>query len=174
VISLLAVGPSGIEGTGFFAVEALSRGTVLLQLDDSRVLDSDHPLRPEDGESARHRDFLPDGTVVLMQDPEKYVNHSCDPNCYVYSAGRKRYLLTRRAVGAGEELLIDYALNAVGGEYWECHCGAAQCRGYHECDFFALSEQIQREYLPYLDPWFAAVHAKRIGWLLAESKYTGM
>jgi hypothetical protein len=142
---------------------------VLLRIDDSRVLDSDRPLRPENGESPTHRDFLPDGTVVLMQTPERYINHSCDPNCYVYSAERERYVLTRRNIAEGEELVVDYSLNAVGGDYWTCHCGAARCRGHHQCDFFALPAQTQHEYLPYLDPWFAVVNALRIQQLLASS-----
>lgn len=140
---------------------------MLLRIDDSRLIDSDHPIRTEEGERPEHRDFLPDGTVVLMQPPEKYINHSCDPNTYVYSARRERYLLAKRDIGAGEELLVDYALNAVGGEYWTCHCCAVHCRGHHLCDFFTLSVEIQQRYLPYLDPWFAAVHADRIQQLLA-------
>ena len=169
----VAVLSSAIQGCGVFAVKAFRRGTVVLRIDDSRVVDSDHPLRIADGESPDHRDFLPDGTVVLMQSPECYVNHSCHPNCYVYSACRERFILTKCDVAAGEELLVDYAVNAVGGEYWYCRCGAVQCRGYHRCDFFALPVQVQREYLPYLDPWFAATHAFRIQQLLAESKDCG-
>jgi hypothetical protein len=165
----LVIGPSRIQGSGVFTAEAMRRGTVLLHINDSRVLDSDHPLRPDHGESLIHRDFLPDGSVVLMQPPERHVNHSCDPNCYVYSAHRERYLIAKRDIAAGEELLIDYAINAIGGEYWTCNCCVAQCRGFHECDFFALPPQRQREYLPYLDPWFAAVHADRIQQLLASS-----
>ncbi len=83
---------------------AFQRGSVLLRLDDSRVIDAEHPLRPEEGEFERHRDFLPDGTVVLMQSPERYINHSCDPNCYVYSAHHERFLLAMCDLAAGEEI----------------------------------------------------------------------
>jgi hypothetical protein len=162
-VTLLA---STVEGRGVFATQAFQRGTVLLRLDDSRVIDAQHPLRPNAGELERHRDFLPDGTVVLMQSPERYINHSCDPNCFVYSAHRSRFLLARRDLAAGEEILIDYALNAVDGDVWECHCGAPNCRGLHKCDFFCLPLRSQCEYLPCLDPWFAEVHADRIQRLL--------
>lgn len=167
---LFAVLPSGIEGRGLFALYEVTCGSVLLRIDDSRVVNVDRPLRPDDGESSTHRDFLPDGTVVLMQSPEKYVNHSCNPNCYIYSTRRERYLLAKRHITAGEELLIDYAVNAIGGEHWNCHCGAVQCRSGHRCDFFALPAQVQLEYLPYLDPWFATVHAQQIQKLLGDSK----
>jgi hypothetical protein len=165
----IAVVPSPIQGHGVFAIEAISCGTVLLRIDDSRVIDSEHPLRPEDGESEIHFDYLPDGTVVLMRSPECYINHSCEPNCYIYSVNRERFLLTKRDVAADEEILVDYAVNAVDGDEGECRCGALQCRGYHKCDFFTLPSVLQREYLPYLDPWFAATHAFRIQLLLANS-----
>ena len=165
----LVVAASPIQGQGVFAIEAIDRGAVILRLDDSRVVDDTHPLRPEDGESSIHCDYLPDGTVTLMRSPECYINHCCEPNSYIYSAGRKRFLLAMRDIAAGEEILMDYALNAVDGDEWKCRCGVADCRGYHRCDFFTLSPQLQREYLPWLDPWFAEIHAARIQRLLANS-----
>ena len=167
--SRVAVLASLIQGHGVFATHVLPCGTVVLRLDDSRVVDANHPLRPDAGELERHRDFLPDGTAVLMQSPERYINHSCDPNCFVYSANHERFVLAKRDLAAGEEILIDYAFNAVDGDEWECRCGAPNCRGLHKCDFFCLPLEIQRENLPWLDPWFAAVHAARIQRLLAVS-----
>jgi len=105
-----------------------------------------------------------------MQSPERYINHSCDPNCYVYSANRQRFVLARHDVAAGEEILVDYSLNAVDGDVWDCCCGAPCCRGRHKCDFFDLPPAVQRENLPYLDPWFAAVHASRIELLLRTAE----
>jgi SET domain-containing protein len=165
----LIVGASSIQGQGVFATEAIHRGDVILWVDDSRIVDEEHPLKPEEGESAIHRDYLPDGTVTLMRSPECFINHSCEPNSCIYSAARERYLLAMRHIAAGEEIVTDYTLNAIEGDNWECRCGAAACRGYHKCDFFALSPELQREYLPYLDPWFAHLHAGRIRRLLEES-----
>lgn len=167
-LSCVAVKASSVQGRGVFTTTAISRGQVILSLDDSRVVDSGHPLKPENGESQIHRDFLPDGTVVLMKSPECYINHSCQPNCYVYSANRQRFLIAMRDVAADEELFFDYSLNAVDGDWWECRCGSPNCRRYHKCDFFELSATQQREYLPYLDPWFATIHASRIQRLLAS------
>jgi len=165
--SRVAVRPSAIQGQGVFAVRAMDPWEVVLRLDDSRVVDSSRPLRTEKGELAIHRDFLPDGTVVLMRPPESYINHSCEPNCFVYSAVRHRFLLSRRALAAGDEVLIDYALNAVSGDDWQCQCGSSNCRGFHKCDFFALPPPLQLRNLPFLDPWFAEIHAGRIERLLA-------
>jgi uncharacterized protein len=165
--SCVTVCPSAIQGEGVFAVRAIESGAVVLRLDDSRIVDSSHPLRVEEAELAIHRDFLPDGTIVLMRPPERYINHSCEPNCFVYSAGRHRFLLAGRDLAAGEELLVDYALNAVDGDDWQCRCGSGNCRGFHKCDFFALPEALQLRNLPFLDPWFAETHSGRIERLLA-------
>jgi hypothetical protein len=40
-------------------------------------------------------------------------------------------------------------------------CGV-KSPGRHKCDFFALPEEKQLEYLPLLDPWFGEVHESRI------------
>jgi SET domain-containing protein len=171
--ALVAVGSSAIQGSGVFSVGALSPGAIILQIDDSHVIDIDHRLRQKQGESARHLDYLPDGTVVLMQSPECFINHSCDPNVYVYSVERRRFVLAKRAVASGEEIVFDYALNAVEGDVWQCCCGAVDCRGLHKCDFFTLPVGLQRESLPYLDPWFAAVHTSRILTLLRNGLEQG-
>jgi hypothetical protein len=162
----IRIGNSKIHGRGVFAVERISRGDVLLRIDDTRVVDDEHPIREDLGENADHCDYLPDGTTVLMQEPERYINHSCDPNVFVYSVGKTRFVLALRGILAGEEITYDYSVNAVGGDVWTCRCGASNCRGRHRCDFFALPERTQLRYLPKLDPWFARVHEDRIRSLL--------
>jgi hypoxanthine phosphoribosyltransferase len=153
---------SAIHGDGVFALQAIPRGAVIHRLDDSRVVDDAHPIRPDLGENPEHCDWLPDGTTVLMQRPAGYVNHSCNPNVSVYSVNGKRFITAMRDIPAGEEITFDYAINAVDGDVWECKCGEPTCRGRHKCDFFSLPESRQLEYLPYLDPWFAQVHRERI------------
>ena len=153
---------SGIHGKGVFAREPIARCEVILAIDDSRSVGEEHPVQKDLGENPDHCDYLPDGTTVLMQEPERYINHSCDPNVFVYSVGECRFLLAMRELAADEELVYDYSVNAVDGDVWGCSCGASNCRGRHKCDFFALPTQRQLEYLPYLDPWFASVHRSKI------------
>lgn len=159
---------SAIHGTGVFAREPIRCGEVVLRIDDSRIVDDAHPVREDLGEDPDHCDWLPDGTIVLMQAPERYINHSCDPNVYAYSVDYERFIIARRDIAAGEELLWDYAINAFAGGTWTCRCGAPNCRGHHQCGFFSLPERRQLEYLPITDPWFARVHADRIRDLLKK------
>jgi hypothetical protein len=92
--------------------------TILL-IDDSRVVDAAHPLRPEMSEYPRHCDYLVGGTVVLMPAPERYVNACCDPTCVRWMSGR-RHVVARRAIAAGEEITYDYLVDCHGGEVWQC------------------------------------------------------
>jgi len=153
---------SPVHGTGVFAAERIPRGEVVLSIDDSRIVDDEHPMQEALGEKPDHCDYLPDGTTVLMATPEHYINHSCDPNVFAYSVCKRRFAISLRDIAAEEEILWDYSIGAVGGDVWTCRCGASNCRGLHKCDFFALPEQRQLEYLPFLDPWFAQLHEPRI------------
>ena len=158
----LVVKESPLHGQGVFSTAPIGRGEVIHEIDDTRVVDDEHPLRSELGEEPVHRDWLPDGTTVLMQKPAGFFNHSCEPNVFVYSVDKQRFILGLHDIERGEELFFDYSINAIDGDIWECKCGASNCRRRHKCDYFHLPESRQREYLPYLDPWFAAVHRSRI------------
>lgn len=59
----------------------------------------------------------------------RYINHSCDSNCYIRLFRHHVEFYSRRAIRRGEELSADY------GETHHdmsrpCHCGAATCRGF--------------------------------------------
>jgi len=142
---------------------------VILAIDDSVVVTKDDPVLGKCiGAEPDHCDYLPDGTVVLMQEPECYINHSCDPNVYIYSVGKQRFVLAMCDIIADDELAFDYAINIVNGDWLDCRCGAFNCRGRHKPDFFLLPTVRQLEYLPYLDAEFVRIHAKRMLVLLHE------
>ena len=122
----LAVLESRTEGLGLFATRNYAAGDMLLALDDSRAVDEAHPLTASD--DSRHCDYLANGRVVLMQYPERHINHSCDPNVYVLTRDGTRQVLAIRNIAAGEEIAYDYSINSGGDTVWTCHCGAARCR----------------------------------------------
>jgi hypothetical protein len=160
---LLEVRQSPIRGRGVFVKWATPRGSIVLAIDDSDVVDPDDPeQRKLIGAEPNHCDYLPDGTVVHWKEPEVLINHSCEPNVHVAAVGGHRFVAAMRDIAAGEEIVFDYAINAVDGDWMECRCGAPTCRGRHQVDFFALPEHRQLEYLPYLDCRFAQVHRERL------------
>lgn len=148
------VAPSAIHGTGVFALREFHSGETVLIIDDSRVVDDAHPLRPEAGEFSWHQDYLADGKIVLMQSPERHINSCCDPNTYVKTIDGLRQVLARRPIQAGEEITYDYIINCHGGEVWQCSCGSPRCRGTIVSSFFDLPVEWQQEYAPLLEEWF--------------------
>ncbi|HTT60245.1 MAG TPA: SET domain-containing protein-lysine N-methyltransferase [Bryobacteraceae bacterium] len=149
--SLVAVAESEIDGLGVFATVAFAPGVSVLTIDDSRVVDAAHPVLPEE---RRHCDYLEGGKTVLMQIPERYINHSCRPNVFVRTLDGVRHVLALRPIRAGEEITYDYCINGYGDVVWRCNCRATGCRGMIHSDFFHLPLELQKEYLPLLDEWF--------------------
>ncbi len=148
----VAVRLSPIHGRGLFATRGIRAGERILRRDDSRLVTDDNPLR--EGEHEYHCDWIADGRVVYVQEPERYTNHSCDPNAYVEVVGRVRYCTARRDIRAGEEITEDYTIDMVGGKAWDCNCGSERCRGTVQGEFFLQPREIQVEYLRYLSGWF--------------------
>ncbi|HUY88561.1 MAG TPA: SET domain-containing protein-lysine N-methyltransferase [Pirellulales bacterium] len=78
---------------------------------------------------------LDDGRSLEPAAPFRYLNHSCQPNCELFSwetdepAPHDRlWLQALTAIEPGEELTIDYAWPADAAI--PCACGATGCRGW--------------------------------------------
>src|SRR5258708_2301472 len=112
----VVVAPSSIHGIGVFAARDLLAGEVILEIDDSRLVDHEHPVRAEAGELDIHCDYIAGGRVVLMRTPERHINSSCDPNSFIKTVGGVRRVLARRPILAGEEITCDYTINCHGGD----------------------------------------------------------
>ncbi len=159
---------SPIQGLGVFALRAFAPGEYIRTIRIVREITGEAPLREELGERADHCDY-PDGKVVLLDFPDRHLNHSCDPNAWVRYDEESCALFARRAIAAGEEITCDYNINITDGSSWPCRCGAARCRGETIGDFFKLPAEIQREYRPLLAGWFVRRHAAALARLDQES-----
>jgi uncharacterized protein len=159
--SKVEVQESPIHCQGVFATRAYRRGERVLAIDDSRVVTDDTPLDPQKGEFEHHQDYL-GNHVVLMQEPERYINHCCEPNAYVKTLDGVRWVIAYRDISPGDEITYDYCINSYGDEQWECHCGHPKCRKVHHTDFFNLPDAKVREYLPLLDDWYVRLAGDRV------------
>jgi len=148
----IEVKKSKIEGTGVFAEEDIKKGEIILSMDDSNVVADVNSLTTyqQDYEC----DWLADSKVILMQAPEKHINHSCDPNTYVKTIDGIRKVVAMRDIKQGEELTYDYAINGYYDCDTPCRCKSNICRGTISPNFFKLPRNRQLDYLPYLDDWF--------------------
>jgi uncharacterized protein len=156
---------SAINQEGVFALARFGPGELILAIDDSYVVDEEHPA-PEGEEN--HCDYLEAGKVVWMQMPERYINHSCDPNVYVKTIDGVRQVIALREIHPGQEITYDYCVNGYGDVVWQCNCQSARCRRDIHSDFFHLPIELQSEYLPFLDTWFVRERAGEVADLVAR------
>jgi hypothetical protein len=156
------VAESRIHGLGVFATPDFAQDEIILAIDDTRVVDDVHPLRPEFGEYGYHCDYLAGGRIVLMRSPERHINSCCDPNTVVKTNDGIRYVVARKPIRSGEEITYDYIIDCHGGIVWQCSCGSGRCRGTIVSSFFELPVELQLEYLPLLNPWFVDEHRSKV------------
>jgi len=118
----VVVRESPIHGRGVFAARRIEPGEVII--DGCRDVLTDKAV---EALSAEERIFLSvvDGRSILMQEPARFVNHSCSPN----ARGTARCDIATRVIEAGEEITVDYVAEQVPGLRLECNCRAPNCRG---------------------------------------------
>lgn len=158
--SKVEVKKSKVQGKGVHAIVGIKKGDMVLQIDDSHVVTDPSTLTKKQNEY--DCDYLSDGKVILMQEPEKYINHSCDPTTYVKTINGIRNVFAMRDIKKGEEITYDYSINGFNNGTFECHCGSPICRGIYQGNFFKLPKDIQIKYLSYLEDWFISEHSKEI------------
>lgn len=65
-------------------------------------------------------------------DGADFINHSCDPNCYIHIIGTRAILYSLYVIPAGAELTFDYSTTSTDTkDMWEmkCSCQSPKCRG---------------------------------------------
>lgn len=158
-MSEMEIRETGGKGLGVFALRPFAEGEKIRVVNIVREVTEAEPLGPEDNPDHA---FLSDGKVLLAGEPDRYLNHCCDPNAYIRYRGEQIDLMARRDIAADEEITVDYLINNGGGDRWECQCGADRCRGDSTASFFELPFEIQCEYYPLLAPWFIRDHQSRL------------
>ncbi|MGA8542146.1 MAG: SET domain-containing protein-lysine N-methyltransferase [Thermoplasmata archaeon] len=162
-----SVAASKIHGRGVLTKKAFLQDDLVLEIDDSDPVLDRGKLTPEE-EIFIDVFVAVDGTLktTWMKSPEKFINHSCEPNSYVRTDMRTgvRRTWALKDLQAGDELTWDYALNI--WEEWvgpvPCHCGAKNCRRIIRGNYFTLPREVQRRYLPFLDEPFQRRFTEKI------------
>lgn len=156
----VVVTSSEIQGKGVYAIVDIQKSETVLEIDDSHVVTDPSKLTKEQNEY--DCDYLEDGKVILMQSPEKFINHSCDPSTYVKTISGVRKVLAMRDIKIGDEITYDYSINGDNDGTFICRCDTKICRGVYQGSFFKLSKELQIKYLPYLDDWFVKQYKDRL------------
>lgn len=141
----IEVKQAGEKGKGVFAASDFVAGDIVLQIDMTAAIDKEDILfLPQ--EDQNHTMFIGNGRYIVMKAPECYINHSCEPNCYV----KNKDVIARRNIKKGEEITTDYSLTSK--DPWEmvCHCKSNVCRNVIKGDLLKMDKRFREENQIYL------------------------
>ena len=156
MIADITVREAGSKGKGVFALRDFARGEFIFRRRHGQVVREDEIALLSE-EDQRHLCELDWERSAVLLAPGCYLNHACDPNAM--RSGTR--VFAWRDIRQGEEITIDYRLNAFTDERWECRCGSANCQGFVVSSFFALGEDRQVAYLPYAPKFIQREYRRR-------------
>ena len=141
-------GPSHIEGRGLFAREPIREGEIIAVLGGRIVSDDEiRSLEPPYSSAALAENV---NVIIDSESTIRFGNHSCDPNAWMDDAVTET---ARRAIAAGEEITIDYALHTAMSDWsMMCNCGSQRCRGMVRGDDWRQSD-LQERYGQHWSPF---------------------
>src|SRR5436190_18990238 len=108
-------------GRGLFASEPIVAGTRILQFSGPILTLNETRSR---GPAAANALQIGIDTYMYLDEPGRFVNHSCAPNAAVVDDTR---LVAIRPIAAGEEIRFDYSTTVSDGWTMKCLCGATEC-----------------------------------------------
>lgn len=139
------------KGLGVFALRDFKRGEHVFHVDLTKLKRyTVKEIEGNPGLGGDHSDYVGHGKYVVDHSPASYMNHSCDPNCFVKMktiAIKDVYAL--RDIRTGEEMTKDYTATSVdqfaGKGFWEekCKC-AAKTAGKFCMETFSNCQKIYR------------------------------
>ena len=118
---------SKIQGKGLYARRAFAPGEVVLHWNLSQTIPKERmsSLPPEE---LRYTHPLDEERVLIVQPPERFVNHSCNSNTEVFDFCDVAIV----PIARGDEITSDYGLDGAVVSF-QCLCGHANCRGVIGC-----------------------------------------
>ena len=132
----IEVRESGVHGRGVYAKQSIPEGTRIIEYTGQRV---SWESAPNDENDPHTFNFgLESGAVINPEiggNDARWINHCCDPNCEAIEEDDHVFIYAMRDIEPGQELFYDYALEIDEPtteelmQEFECHCGAACCRG---------------------------------------------
>jgi SET domain-containing protein len=137
----IRVGRSKIEGRGVFAKRKIPKGSRIIEYKGRRRPTPDFiPERPDGKPGHVYLFRLREGVVIdagIRGNEARFINHSCDPNCEIYTFNDRAFVYATRDIARGEELTYDYQLRRASrvarkktdASSYACSCGADNCRG---------------------------------------------
>jgi SET domain-containing protein len=122
-MSNLIIKNSEINGKGIFANKDFKKGEIILEWDTTHELKEEEVKELSDNE--KKYVSYENGKYILMQEPEKYMNHSCDSNTYA----KEFQDIAKKDIKKGEEITTTYPEEEIPDNQMKCNCKSKNCRG---------------------------------------------
>lgn len=122
---------SPIHGTGGFARRDISAGARVIEYVGEKISASESLRRCEANNQfifALDDESHLDGDVP--QNPARFLNHSCAPNCESALEDSRIWIVALRDIRAGEEITFNYGYDLTDYREHPCRCGAGNCVGF--------------------------------------------
>ena len=156
MITDVEVRDAGPKGKGVFARRDFRKGEFIFRRRNGPAIPgADIPKLSADDQM--HLTELGWDSYAVVHPPGAYLNHSCDPNAM--RSGVKVFAWTD--ISEGDEITIDYRLNAFDGTGWPCLCGTPSCTGWVVGSFFEMPDERQQAYLPFAPAFIVREYRRR-------------
>ena len=157
------IGDVEVRGTaakshGVFTRRPFAEGEFIFRRRHTRVVTAPELLTVSEWERI-HLCGLGRDRYAVLAPPGCYLNHSCDPSAMRHGVK----VFAWRALAVGDEITIDYRLNAFDGDSWPCACGTTACTGTVVGSFFAMEPARQQLLLPHTPSFIQREYRRRFG-----------
>jgi len=137
-------GKSGIHSNGLFALKNIPKGKKIIQY-TGKIISKKEGSEIENKQSELAKSDSSVGATYIFElddendldgntenNPAKYINHSCEPNCEFRIENKEIWIYTKREIKKGEEITYNYGFEWNPTEYKKhpCKCGSKNCVGY--------------------------------------------
>lgn len=156
VICDVEVRDAGPKGRGVFARRPFAPGEFIFRRRHVRILSAAQVDTVSEWEQT-HLCSLGSDRFAILAAPGCYLNHSCEPSAVRHGVK----VIAWSPIETGEEITLDYRLNALGGGSWPCECGSMSCTGTVVGDFFALAPTRQELFLSHTPGHVRREHRRR-------------
>jgi SET domain-containing protein len=115
---------------GLFADRSFDTESLVLSFFGEKLSREQLLLLPQ-GEEDNSLQIGKDLFLNMNGENEYFINHSCNPNCYVKAIVNSAFLIALRPIAKDEELTFDYSLTSTDGvDDWsiDCSCHRFTCR----------------------------------------------
>ncbi len=132
---LIYLKQSSIHNYGLYANCDISIETPITEYTGNRISHKQADKIAEENDNKCIYLFTLNQKIVLDGDTDdnlaKYINHSCEPNCYACIVDEKTiWIYAKRDIKQHEELSYDYGFHRFGWDTRPCLCNTKSCFGF--------------------------------------------